>query len=144
MAKKIKLYRGLKAKDFSHFTPEMFETLSSTWKKILRRRAAGNFAFPEKLNRDVVACADLLRLRRQNFTDNREIARRYARENRGILVTIEVPIKDILVHFIPEFQNFAKRHKHFELVYVVDSETLQTHARAWKLKTSKAAKTSSH
>lgn len=131
----MKLYRGIKSQDFSMFTPEDSKRLKSTWKAILQSREAGDFSYPEDLNLEILDAADLVRLQRQHFSDNREIARTYAKENGGMLIEIDVPLSEILKNFTIEFQKFAQRKKNFEIVYVIDAEKLFPMAKKWKLKT---------
>lgn len=131
----MKLYRGIKASEFSLFTPEAARELKSTWKEILNDRARGNFRYPARSNEKILQAARLVRLQRQHFTDNKAIALAYAKANGGMLVEIDVPVAQILEKFTIEFQNFSQRKKKFEVVYVVDSSSLAKHSRRWKLKT---------
>jgi|GEM_PF-1610611 len=131
----MKLYRGIKASEFSLLTPAIAKTLESTWKQILRERSRGNLRYPERHNEKILEAAKLGRLQRQHFTDNREIALAYAKANGGMLVEIDVPVAQVLKNFTLEFQNFSQRKKNFEVVYVVDSSSLSKNSRRWKLKT---------
>ena len=107
----MKLYRGIKAKEFSHFTPDVAKRLNGTWKAILQKRGSGDLSYPDSLNDDILAASKLVRLQRQHFTDNKEIAASYATANQGLLVEIDVPVADITKHFTLEFQKFAQRKK---------------------------------
>jgi hypothetical protein len=115
----VKLYRGIKAKEFSHFTPEDSDHLRSTWEAVLTERARGDFNFPDDLNDDLLEASKLVRLQRQHFTDNKKIAFSYAKENDGVLIEIDVSVPDVLDHFTIEFQKFAQRRQSFEIVYVI-------------------------
>ncbi len=130
----MKLYRGLKSSEFKVFDTKLASHSVSIWEKILKERIKGNFHFPEALSKDIVELEKINRLRRQNFTDNKSIALAYAKENRGLLLEIDVNIGDVLKYFHLEFQNFGKRKKNFELVYVVDAASLFRNAKKWKLK----------
>jgi hypothetical protein len=130
----MKLYRGIKAKEFSHFTPESSQQLNDTWQAILKERARGNLAYPDALNDEILAASKLVRLQRQHFTDNKEIAASYADDNDGLLVEIDVPVSEIISHFTIEFQKFAQRRKNFEVVYVIDAAKLSSLSKKWKMK----------
>lgn len=130
----VKSYRGIKSREFSYLTPQMAAELEETWLKSLKRRAIGDFSYPEGLNERIFSAAKTPRYRRQYFTDRREIAMAYARSHRGLLVEIEVPLKEILASFAIEFQNFALRKKKFEIVYSVESRLLMERGRRWKLR----------
>jgi hypothetical protein len=132
----MKLYRGTKAKEFSHFTPDVAAELRNTWDSILTERARGDFGYPDEFNDEILEASRLVRLQRQYFTDDKNIASSYAKENDGTLIEIDLSVADILDHFTIEFQNFAQRKKNFEIVYMVDSSKLYSHAKKWKLKTS--------
>ncbi len=131
----MKLYRGIKSREFSHFSTEVASNLQSTWSEILKKRSRGDFSYPNDFNKKILAAAKLVRLQRQHFTDNKDIAARYAKTNNGVLVEVDVPTKEIIDHFTIEFQNFNQRKRAFEIVYVVDSSKLLANSRKWKLKT---------
>jgi hypothetical protein len=133
----MKLFRGINADEFSHFTPEVAGRLLSTWEKILNRRDRGDFKYPAAINSEILEASKVIRLQRQHFTDNEIVAREYARKNSGLLVELDVPVSDVLKHFEIEFQNFSQRKKNFEIVYVVNATELFTHAKKWKMKTRK-------
>lgn len=130
----MRLYRGIKAKEFAHFTPEVSNRLKSTWKSILQIRESGDFTYPDDLNDEILEASKVTRLQRQHFTDNKEIAEGYAKANHGLLVEIDVPVSDILSHFTIEFQKFAQRRKSFEVVFVIDAAMLSSRSKKWKLK----------
>jgi len=50
---------------------------------------------------------------------------------------VVVPIHEVVKHFRIEFQNYGKRKKRFELVYVVDGSLLKRKSSQWKLKVKK-------
>ena len=131
----MKLYRGIRAQEFSLFTPAVAAELRSTWKAILAVRANGKFDYPHDKNDRILAASRLVRLQRQHFTDRKAIAVAYAKANGGLLIEIDLPVDQILEHFTIEFQNFTQRKKKFEVVYVVDSGKLSKHSKKWKLKT---------
>lgn len=131
----MKLYRGIKALEFSHFPKNIAAHLKDTWRLVLEQRADGDFSYPEDLNEEILEAYQLTRLQRQHFTDDKEIAAEYADVNNGLLIEIDVPIDAILEHFTIEFQKFAQRRKNFEIVYVVDASTLTSFSKKWKLKT---------
>ena len=133
----MKLFRGINADEFSHFSPEVADGLLSTWAKILKRRDRGDFKYPAAINSEILEASKVIRLQRQHFTDNEIIAREYARKNSGLLVELDVPVNDVLKHFTLEFQNFGHRKKNFEVVYVVEASNLFAHAKKWKMKTRK-------
>lgn len=131
----MKLYRGINAQEFSHFTPEIALVLKNTWRSILETRADGDFRYPEEMNEEILEASRLARLQRQNFTDDKDIAFKYAQAKGGVLIEVDVSIDDIVNNFTIELQKFAQRKKSFEIVYVVDSEILFLSAKKWKLKT---------
>jgi hypothetical protein len=130
----MKLYRGLKTADFQLLDEATSKSVRDIWKKVLLRRSKGDFSFPEKLSAEIQEQERQIRLRRQHFTDNKEIAARYAKASGGSLVEIDVSVEEISRVFDIEFQNFGKRRKKFELVYVIDAEVLRRRAKKWKLK----------
>lgn len=130
----MKLYRGLKSSEFKPYSSEIDNDLKGVWRAILSRRSKGNWSFPEHLAEDVLRAEKLLRLQRQHFTDRKDIALSYAKANKGALVEIEVSQEDILSKFRIEFQNFGRRKKSFEIVYVVDAGILHKQRKKWKLK----------
>lgn len=134
----MKLYRGIRAKEFIHFTPEAVHHLRSTWRKLLKNRASGDFSYPDNLNEEILIAAQLVRLQRQHFTDQKDIAFDYAKANDGLLVEIDAPISDVVEHFNIEFQKFAQRRDKFELVYAVNAEILCSNIKKWKMKVSAA------
>lgn len=134
----MKLYRGIKAEEFSFITPALDKKIKSQWRELLELREGKSFAYPHKLNSSILELEKLSRLQRQFFTDKKAVALAYAKTNRGIVVEIDVPINQILRHFTLEFQNFSQRKKNFELVYAVDARVLCKYAKAWQLKEKRA------
>jgi hypothetical protein len=131
----MKLYRGLKEKEFKGLTKQLQLQLKSNWKHILTRRSGGDFSFPKNLSKAVNEISMLTRLHDQHFTDRKDVALQYAKSNRGLLLEINPSVEDVLSHFKLEFQNFSKRHKKFEVVYRVDGSRLLKMSRRWKLRT---------
>ncbi len=129
----MKLYRGIK-EDFIFLDEKAQEQNKQIWKKILELRSKGDFSYPQETNSEILTLRKQERLALQNFTDNKKIAERYARQEKGFIVEIDVPKKEILSLFRIEFQNFSKRKEKFELVYVVSGENLHKFAKKWKLK----------
>jgi hypothetical protein len=82
----MKLYRGMRAKEFAHFTPEIAASLRATWKEILSDRARGDYTYPDELNAEILEASQLSRLQRQYFTDDKEVALSYAKDQGGILI----------------------------------------------------------
>lgn len=130
----MKLYRGLKTSEFRHYSDDISAEVRRTWASILKRRSQEDWSFPHELSTEISRLEKLLRLQRQHFTDRRDIALAYAKSNGGTLLEIEVTEKDLLNHFRIEFQNFGKRKKDFEVVYVVDASLLFQNQRRWKMK----------
>ena len=129
----MKLYRGLKSEQFQLFDEAIERELHDHWQGVVERRERGDFSYREEENAAILRLEKLHRLYHQNFTDNEAIAREYAHAQGGALVTVDVPVPDILEHWKVEFQNFGKRRTKFELVYVVDGRTLARHKDRWKL-----------
>lgn len=129
----MKLYRGIISPTYSPFTPADAKSLKVTWQAILENREQGVFSYPDDLNGEILDAQDLVRLQRQHFTDDKEIAEGYAKLNGGILIEINVPIAEILKYFTIEFQKFAQRKKSFEIVYVIDAAKLHSMAKQWNL-----------
>ena len=102
------------------------------WKQLLSKRAAADMSYPEELDQTVRKLEKTARLERQHFTDNSAIAKSYARKVGGLLVEIDVSLPEILKYFRLEFQNFSKRKRNFEIVYVVDSKVMAHNRRRWK------------
>lgn len=129
----MKLYRGLKTKEFRFFTKQQEKEAQKKWSQVVALRARGSFDYPHDLEDDIRELKRAERVAVQHFTDKKEIAARYAKDNNGALVTIDVSPEDIIKHFTVEFQNFAKRKKHFELVYSVPGSILHKKAKEWNL-----------
>lgn len=132
----MKLYRGIVNKEFEYVTPATKKRVAELWKQILKTRSCGNTTYPEQLNKEIIELHYLSnRLLIQNFTDNIAVAKKYARDNSGIVVKLDVSQKDILKYFTIEFQNFAKRREKFDLVYTVHGSDVYRFAKKWKLST---------
>lgn len=132
----MKLYRGLKTSQFKPYTKDIESQVRSTWASLLMRRAQNDRNYPKDLDAEILVLEKLLRLQRQHFTDNKEIALSYAKSNGGMLLEIDVPLADLIDHFRLEFQNFGKRKTSFEIVYVVEASRLYKNRRKWKLRES--------
>ncbi len=130
----MKLYRGLKSVEFKYFSEKVQGELNQTWAKILSRRSKGDWSYPKNLDNEILSTEKLLRLERQHFTDQKSIALNYAKTFNGVIIEIDIPIKDILKNFRVEFQNFGKRKTKFEIVYVVDATLLYRNRKKWKVK----------
>lgn len=129
----MKLYRGLKSKEYLEFDEKLEKSIKSAWSEILDFREKGDFNYRENLNDLILELEKVHNLTHQNFTDNEKVAKNYAKREGGLLVSIDVPKEDILKFFKMEFQNFSKRRKKFEIVYVVDSKILNKYSKIWKL-----------
>ncbi len=132
----MKLYRGIKSKNFEIFDSKTEKENLSTWSKILEIRSKNIFKHPDDLDDKILRAEKHGKLIHQYFTDNQSIASSYARSTNGILIEINVPKSDVLKFFKLEFQNFSKRKKSFEVVYVIDSKILSKNSKKWKLKIS--------
>ncbi|MEK7356978.1 MAG: hypothetical protein AAB250_11045 [Bdellovibrionota bacterium] len=130
----MKLYRGLKTEDFRFVSPKQTKDSQRDWAQLLEKRSKGDFTFPKPHSSLVNKLHREGRYLRQHFTDDREIAERYAKSNKGTLLELDVPLKEIAKRFHLEFQNFAHRSKKFEIVYVIESSALSKNAKKWKLK----------
>lgn len=129
----MKLYRGIKAREFLSNSAAQSLDLKALWLRLLRRRAQGDLSYPSEWNGEILRAAQLLRLEQQFFTDRKTVAQAYARAEGGLLVEIELPPEEVVRHFRIEFQNFSRRRERFEIVYVVAGAVLAKHARKWKL-----------
>jgi hypothetical protein len=101
---------------------------------LLVSRASGNKKYPNFLDEQIQGFEKILRTERQHFTDDKDIALSYAKKTKGVLIEVVVPVNEVVRHFRIEFQNYAKRKKKFELVYVVDGSLLKRKSRQWNLK----------
>ena len=115
----MKLYRGLKTKEYIDRGVDIERQFKAGWVKILEYREAGDLSYPEDLNDTIVQLFKLQPLTRQYFTDNKLAAASYAKKEKGILLELTLPINDILRYFIIEFQNYSKRKESFEISYIV-------------------------
>jgi hypothetical protein len=132
----MKLYRGIKAKEFKEGSKAIQEAVRSGWNKILKLRTAGNLKYPQHLDNLISELFKLQPLTRQYFTDNKKIAAAYAKKERGVLLEINLPVKAVLDYFTIEFQNYNKRKSSFEIVYMIKGSDLSKNAKKWKLKVS--------
>lgn len=132
--KKIKLYRGLKTDNFIHRGEQIEESFNNGWRKLLEYRSQGDLSYPEELNDLVIEMNKLQQYTRQYFTDRLELAENYAKTEKGILISITVPIEDILNLFIIEFQNYSKRKDQFDVVYIAKGSDLFKKQKEWDLK----------
>lgn len=130
----IKLYRGLSALEFKGVTSESMAANRRDWNSILKLRARGDHMYPRALDSAIQRLHREGRWERQYFTDSKEIAKSYARKMGGTLLEVSVPVKDILKHFDLEFQNFGRRKKKFEVVYLVKGAILAKRRKAWRLR----------
>jgi hypothetical protein len=133
----MKLYRGIKTNEFHLIDSQKIKSFNASWTKILNFRATGNLNYQQDLNDEIIKLFRLQRLQTQHFSDNKKIANSYAKSNKGLLITIDLPTREILQKFSIEFQNFGKRKKQFKIVYAVNALTLRKNAKKWKLKTTK-------
>ena len=133
-AKTLTLYRGLKTDNFIHRGKEIEKEFSEGWRELLRYRAGGDLSYPEELNEVVIRMNKLQSYTRQYFTDRRDLAESYAKREKGVLVSIEVPINDILEDFVIEFQNYSKRKDKFDVVYVIKGSDLYRNRKKWNFK----------
>jgi hypothetical protein len=131
---KIRLFRGLKTPDFRLFSAAEGGRQRRIWKRLLEARARGDFSHPAAMDEELQWLEKSLRLGRQFFTDCKDIASAYAKTTGGALVSLEVPLAEVLKLFALEFQNFGSRKKKLELVYVVSGSVLAKRAKAWRLK----------
>ncbi len=136
----MKLYRGLKSEEFREFSNELAAESDALWTAIISRRARGQLSFPVELSSAIRRLERVNRLRKQHFTDHRAIALKYAKLNGGALVEIDVPVSQIVRCFFLEFQNFAKRKKSFEVVYLVDAKVLLQNAAKWRMKVTRPSR----
>jgi hypothetical protein len=134
IAKSIKLFRGLSANEFQLASNSLLKQNKRIWASILERRAAGQMDYPTALNESITSLQNNLRLERQYFTDSKKIAETYAKKVGGVLVEIQVPLKDVVSFFDIEFQNFGKRKKNFEIVYCVKAAALLKNRKKWNLR----------
>lgn len=82
----------------------------------------------------------MIRLSDQYFTDRKEIAQGYAKNENGVLIEINPQIEEILKYFKVEFQDFGKRKDDFQLVYRVKGKDLCENKDRWGLKVKKFSK----
>lgn len=129
----MKLYRGIASPEYLEHTEEVEGQFKDGWKKILEYREKGDLSYPEELNDTVIELYKTQSLTRQYFTDNKAITEQYG----GVVIEIDVPVEDILNHFIIEFQNYSKRRDQFEVTYLVHGKVLLENKEKWKLQISK-------
>lgn len=133
----MKLYRGLKSQEITLLSKAEQQKLNQNWRALLARRELGDTSYPEELNAQVAELHANSKLYWQHFTDNKAIAKRYASENKGVLISVDVPLSDIERYFVLEFQNYSKRKHNFEIVYGVRNSDLSDHAKSWQLTSTK-------
>ncbi len=132
---RLQLYRGISADEFKVLSAKELSQSRRNWKPLLAKRVAKDMSYPTEMDHVVQHLERIARLERQHFTDNAAIAKSYARKVDGVVVAIDVSIHDVIKHFRLEFQNFAKRKKNFEIVYIVDAKIMAKNLRRWKFKT---------
>lgn len=133
----MKLYRGIKSNEYKEITKDILEEFNQGWEKILKIRGSGNFKYPNELNEVILNLFKHQYLVRQYFTDDKKIAESYAKKENGLMLKIDVPIKNILKFFILEFQNYPNRKKSFEVTYIVKGRDLIANSKKWNLKIQK-------
>ncbi len=133
----MKLYRGITSKEYLEHTEEIENRFKDGWRKILEYRNRGDLSYPEELNEIVIELYKTQPITRQYFTDNKEIAEQYIKTEGGLMIEIDVPINEILNHFVIEFQNYSKRRDRFEVTYLVHGKTLLENKDSWKMQISK-------
>jgi hypothetical protein len=133
----MKLYRGITSKEYLEHTEEIESCFNDGWRKILEYRDKGDLSYPEELNDVVIELYKTQSLTRQYFTDNKAITEQYIKSEGGVIIEIDVPVEDILNHFIIEFQNYSKRRDRFEVTYLVHGKILLENKDSWKLQVSK-------
>src|SRR3989344_2771217 len=133
----MKLYRGLKRIEYGELDNKTINKNNESWKKILEIRKTGNLIYPSDLDALVKELFRTQCLTRQYFTDNKKVAKRYAKNEGGQLIEIDVPINDLLKYFILEFQNYSKRKKSFEITYLITGKNLIKKSKDWNLKIKK-------
>lgn len=136
----MKLYRGITSEEYLEHTEEIENRFKDGWRKILEYRDKGDFSYPEELNTIVIELYKTQPLTRQYFTDNKVITEQYIKSEGGLVIEIDVPIEDILNHFIVELQNYSKRRAQFEVTYLVHGKTLLENKNSWKMQISMPAK----
>lgn len=134
----MKLYRGLKERDVQLYSPAVQGKVWDSWSKLLQKRARGDFSYPSELDAEVQSLEKLGRLSYQHFSDDERTANAYAKQENGVVIEIDVPLSDIKKHFMLEFQNFSKRKKRFEIVYLVRGADLYRSSKKWKIKMKKS------
>ena len=131
----MKLYRGFKGRDVQLYSPAVQRKVWDSWSKLLQKRARGDFSYPSELDAEILSLEKLGRLGYQHFSDDERMANAYAKQENGVVIEIDVPLSDVKKYFTLEFQNFSKRKKKFEVVYLVKGSDLYRHAKTWMLKT---------
>jgi hypothetical protein len=133
----MKLYRGLKGRDVQLYSPAVQRNVWDSWSKLLQKRTRGDFSYPSELDVEVLSLEKLGRLSYQHFSDDERTAHAYAKQENGVVIEIDVPLSDIKKYFTLEFQNFSKRKKSFEIVYIVRGADLHRSSKKWKIKIKK-------
>lgn len=133
----MKLYRGLKQKDIQLYSPAIQEKVWGSWSKVLQKRERGDLSYPFELDAEMLSLEKLGRLSYQHFSDHERTANAYAKKEKGVVIEIDVPLADLKRYFILEFQNFSKRKKSFEIVYIARGSDLHHCSKKWKMKIKK-------
>jgi len=129
----MKLYRGIKSSEYKGFDSVIEKDFKSNLRKILERRKLDFVSYPEELDEVILKLKEVMRLVYQNFTDNKQIAFNYAKNEKGLLIEIDLSVEEVLKYFSIEFQNFSKRRKSFEIVYTVKGSDLEKNIKKWNL-----------
>lgn len=133
----MKLYRGLKQNEVQLYSPTVQKKVWESWSKLLQKRKQGDFSYPSELDVEIQSLKKLGRLSYQHFSDDEHTAVAYAKREGGVIIELDVPLSDIKKHFILEFQNFSKRKKRFEVVYMVKGADLHRYSKKWRIKIKK-------
>lgn len=133
----MKLYRGITSKEYLEHTEEIENRFKDGWRRILEYREGGDLSYPEELNDVIIELYKTQSLTRQYFTDNKAITEQYIKTEGGLVIEIDVPIDEILSHFVIEFQNYSKRRDRFEVTYLVHGKVFLDNKDRWKMRISK-------
>jgi hypothetical protein len=130
--KTLKLFRGLKSKDFIDFNQYDITEYYKDFDEILQKRADGDLSYPHHLDSTILSLKKREKFLFQQFSDDPQVASTY-QSGEGCLVTVDVPLADIKKYFIVNFQNFPNRKEKFELVYLVKMDDLVEFRGKWML-----------
>lgn len=133
----MKLYRRLKQKDIQLYSPAIQEKVWGSWSEVLQKRERGDLSYPFELDVEILSLEKLGRLSYQHFSDDERTANAYAKREKGAVIEIDVPLADLKRYSILEFQNFSKRKKSFQIVYIVKGSDLHRCSKKWKVKMKK-------